>query len=366
MIAHDIVVVGGSAGGVEALLEVARGLPAALAANVLVTVHLAASSPSLLPALVARVGSLPASHPADRTPLIHGQIFVAPPDYHLLCTPDGVRLGVGPRENGYRPSIDVLFRTAARHFGPRVLGVILSGNLDDGTAGALEIRRCGGSVIAQDPDDTLHPSMPQSAIRAGAVDHVLPLAALAGDIDRMSRAGRQPTRVMIPSDDTLRAGRPRPGVDPQESGEPPGSAALSADASVNEASGFTCPECHGALWEVRDGRLLRYRCRVGHAFSTEALIHEQAQSVEAALWTALTALEEHAAFNRRMVARLERDHNNSGTTRFLDRARDLETRAETIRGVLARGPFGDPDAMSPPPAGLTPRRVGVHDSGDVA
>ena len=261
MIAHDIVVVGGSAGGVEALLEVARGLPVALPASVLVTVHLAASSTSLLPKLVTRVGSLPASHPTDRTPLIHGQIFVAPPDYHLLCTPDGVRLGVGPRENGHRPSIDVLFRTAARHFGPRVLGVILSGNLDDGMAGALEIRRRGGSVIAQDPDGTLHPSMPQSAIRAGAVDHVLPLSALAGDIDRLSRVGRQPTRGATPSDDALRGGCPPTGVDPQESGDPPGS--------------------------------------------------------------------EHAAFNRGVVARHERDHNNSGSTRFLDGAGDLETRAET-------------------------------------
>lgn len=264
MIAHDIVVVGGSAGGVEALLELARGLPAALAANVLVTVHLAASSTSLLPALVARVGPLPARHPADRTPLAHGQIFLAPPDYHLLCTADGVRLGVGPRENGHRPSIDVLFRTAARHFGPRVLGVILSGNLDDGTAGALEVRRCGGSVIAQDPDDSLHPSMPLSAIRAGAVDHVLPLAALAGDIDRLSRG-------TIPFDDAPRAGRPRPG-DPQESGDPPGS--------------------------------------------------------------------EHAAFNPRVVARHERDHNNSGSTRLLDGVGGLETRAETSRARSRRPDTG--------------------------
>ena len=366
MIAHDIVVVGGSAGGVEAVLEVARGLPATLDASVLVAIHLAASGTSLLPKLVARAGPLPAVHPTDLTPLIHGQIFVAPPDYHLLCSPQGIRLGIGPRENGHRPSIDVLFRTAARHFGPRVLGVILSGNLDDGTAGALEIRRCGGSVIAQDPEDTLHPSMPLHAMRAGAVDRVLPLAALAGDIARLSRTGRQPTRLMPSEETTTRADRARAVPDPQESGDPPGSAALSADTSVNEASGFTCPECHGALWEVRDGRLVRYRCRVGHVFSTDALVHEQAHSIEGALWTALTALEEHAAFNRRLVARLERDHNNSGTTRFLERARDLETRADIVRGVLARGPFGDPDSLSPTNSGVAPRRAGLHDSGDVA
>jgi two-component system chemotaxis response regulator CheB len=190
---HDIIVVGASAGGVEALIRIVGGVPSDLPAALFVVLHVRPGTPSGLPDLLSRSGKLPASHATHLQPIQHGHIYVARPDRHLMIVSGRVHVTLGPRENGHRPAIDPLFRTAARSYGRRVVGIVLSGVLDDGTAGLAAVKRHGGLAIVQDPDDTLFPSMPRSAMDHVAVDHVLPAleigALLAEVVRRPQEAG---------------------------------------------------------------------------------------------------------------------------------------------------------------------------------
>jgi two-component system chemotaxis response regulator CheB len=183
---HDIIVVGASAGGVEALSRLVHDLPADLPAALFVVLHVPAHGTSLLPYILARNGPLPARHPDDGEPIVHGRIYVAPPDMHLLIRREQVRLARGPRENGHRPAVDPLFRTAARSYGPQVVGVVLSGTLDDGSAGLVAIRQRGGVAIVQDPDDALYPGMPRSALEAVRADHCLPVGQIGATLAELA------------------------------------------------------------------------------------------------------------------------------------------------------------------------------------
>jgi two-component system chemotaxis response regulator CheB len=256
---------------------------------VLVVVHFPESAVSVLPRILNRAGTLPARAARDRDALLPGRIYVSTPGAHLLLEPGCVRVIRGPKENGHRPAIDPLFRSAATAYGNRVIGVVLSGNLDDGTAGLQQIKRRGGIAVVQDPDEALYPGMPTSAIANTAVDHVVP-------IDRMpallAELARQPAEEESMTE-----------LDP-----PPGEKGAMRDNWLDDEkqppSVYTCPECHGTLFEVRDTEAIpHYRCRVGHGFTTETLMVGQADVLEAALWTALRALEEHTSLARRMAAR---------------------------------------------------------------
>jgi two-component system chemotaxis response regulator CheB len=284
-------VVGASAGGVEALRDFVSGLPADLAASVLVVLHLPAGGSSALPAILDRSGALPACSAKDGMPLRHGIIYVAPPNHHLLVLDDRIALSHGPTENGRRPAIDALFRSAAIANGPRVVGVLLSGVLDDGVAGLVSITGCGGKVVVQDPDEALYPGMPRHAMQALAVDHVLPAAEMGDALDKISRdevdlnGAPAPSgllrleNVIATADSSAQVGR-----DPAELGH---------------MSGFTCPDCDGALVEMAPGG--RYRCRVGHAWTGEALLDAQGLAWERALAAAVRTLDEKAALSRRMA-----------------------------------------------------------------
>jgi len=338
---RDIIVIGASAGGVEATSEIARALPADFPGAVFVVVHIAPTATSLLPAILTRRGALPARHPSDGDPIEPGTIYVAPPDRHLMLERGRVRVVRGPMENGTRPAVDPLFRSAATAYGARVVGVVLSGNLDDGTAGLIAIKRCGGRAIVQDPADALFPGMPQSAIEHVAVDEVVPLDAIPSAIIATSREavhenapcrnGRLLQREvqMVEFDEHIFT---PDGPPPLPRGEP---------------SGFTCPNCHGALWEIEEGKLIRYRCRVGHAFSPETLVAMESEDVEEALWVAYRSLEESAALARRMEARSVRHEHAYSAARFAQHAAELERRAAILRNVLATAPaLTAPDAES--------------------
>ena len=305
---RDIIVIGASAGGVEALAELARRLPADLPAAVFVALHVPSHGSSVLPKILSRSGPLPAEHAVDGEPIRPGRIFVAPPDHHLLIHRGEVRLSRGPRENGVRPAVDPLFRTAARWHGPRVAGVVLSGSLDDGTAGLRAIKGRGGVTLAQDPEQAIFPGMPRNAIEAATVDHVLPVSGLADLLGRLARepipGGGPPT---MPDDMEIESQIAEFDLD-----------AIRRDEHPGTPSGFACPDCAGVLWEIREGDLVRYRCRVGHAYSPASLISEQSHALETALWTAFRALEERAA----MAARMAEQYRARGRDPIADRFAD--------------------------------------------
>jgi two-component system, chemotaxis family, protein-glutamate methylesterase/glutaminase len=324
MAGRDIVVMGASAGGLDGMVEVVRRLPENFPGSVFVVIHFPASVTSTLPTILARAGPLPARHARDGEPIRPGVIYVAPPDCHLTILDSRLRLSRGPRENGFRPAIDPLFRTAARSFGPRVVGVLFSGNLNDGTAGLLVIKQRGGVAIVQSPETALYTSMPQSALQHVAVDYVLPPGEMAACLSEM--AGESVTVSEVPM------------------GEPENTRSASDEAARADRetqpgipSTMSCPECHGVLWEVNDSELVRFRCRVGHAYNEEGLLVHQAENLEAALWTALRALEEHAALGRRLGCRAQLRGNALSASKFTEQAMDAEHHAAVIRSVLESG-----------------------------
>jgi two-component system chemotaxis response regulator CheB len=317
---RDIVVVGASAGGVEALRTLAAGLPADFPAAVFVVLHVPPTS-SVLPAILTRAGKLPAEHARNGQPVEHGRIYIAPPDYHLLLEDDVTRLERGPRENGARPAIDPLFRTAAMRYGPRVTGVILSGSLDDGVSGVGAVKRLGGAVVVQDPADALYPTMARGAIESGLADHVVPVAAipeLLVELATTQVASQRAKSTGMDADPTQ--------LDPET--------ITAENRAKGELSGFVCPECKGPLWELRDGKVVKLRCRVGHTFTEEALEREQAIALEGAMWTALTALVEKGDFSRRLAERFRRGGHVETARRYEGQAQNAVEQANLIRTAL--------------------------------
>jgi two-component system chemotaxis response regulator CheB len=323
VVRRDLVVVGASAGGVEALQALLGGLPGDFPAAVLVVLHMPASGRSALPQILARSCPLPVEPAVDGAPLVPGRVTVAVPDHHLVVVGDRLLLSRGPRENGHRPAVDVLFRTAARSAGPRVVAVVLSGALDDGTAGMIAVRERGGVGVAQDPEDAIYASMPTHAIEVAAADRVAPVAAL----------GELLTGLVTEDVDTVGTGVSEL-MDKEAAMAELDPAALSEDDRPGTPSGFGCPSCHGALFTITEGGMERYRCRVGHAWSPEALAAEQSEALEGALWMALRGLEERAALSLRMGERArERGHAHSAET-FRQRHDEAQAAALLIRQLL--------------------------------
>jgi two-component system, chemotaxis family, protein-glutamate methylesterase/glutaminase len=282
------IVIGASSGGVSALLEIAGGLPADLNAVVGLVLHVGAQH-SILPELLVRRGPLPAVHAQDGQPLQSGTIYVAPPDHHMLFTTNSVRLTRGPRENHARPALDPLFRSAALEWRERLIGVVLTGDLDDGTAGLAAVKSCGGTAIVQDPLTAFEPSMPATALANVAVDHCVPLADIAPLLARL--AGTEPKTVAVaPPQDLAR-----------EQAIFEGKQAMENLAKVGQPSTLTCPECGGGLWELKDTRPLRYRCHTGHGYSARTLESAQASAAEHALWSSVRALQEREMLLRRLA-----------------------------------------------------------------
>jgi two-component system chemotaxis response regulator CheB len=289
---RDIITIGASAGGVETLKELTRHLPAGLPATLFVVLHVSPYSTSMLPSILSKDCPLPVQTAEDKARIKRGHVYVAPPDHHLLVEPTQVRVVRGPKENRHRPAIDPLFRSAAWVFGPRVAGVVLSGMLDGGAAGLWAAKTCGGLAVVQDPRDALYPDMPANAMRTIEVDYCLPLAEIPPLLVRLAQEppdnGQTPAVPEKSKLETEFVTMDHDIEDMKKRGAP---------------SAFTCPTCHGALWELQDGDLLRYRCHIGHAFSADSLLAEQSESMENSLEQALRATEEKAATLRRLAER---------------------------------------------------------------
>lgn len=323
---RNLIVIGGSAGALDALRTVVAGLPADLSAAVLVVVHTPAGVRSMLPQILSRGGVLPAMHAVEGEALSPGRILVATPDHHLLVRGDRVHLSRGPQENGHRPAVDPLFRTAARWAGPRAVGVILSGMLDDGAAGMVAMRARGGLCVVQSPQDAAYAGMPRSALAYTRADHVVAASALA---EVLVAATREELPDATVSDDPTEASAPElepDGFEPEVD--------ATRDGRRGAPSGFSCPDCHGVLWEVRDGELTRYRCRVGHGYSPDSLLAHQDESVEEAMWAAYRALEESAAISARLAERALRQGSPGTAASYERKRRDTLDRAHLIRRAL--------------------------------
>ncbi|HLL82966.1 MAG TPA: chemotaxis protein CheB [Longimicrobium sp.] len=323
MTGRDIIVMGGSAGAVEGMTQIVAGLPAGLPAAVFVVVHFPPYSTSVLPRILTRAGALRAVHPADGDRIEHGTIYVAPPDHHLLLEEGRIRLTRGPRENGHRPAVDTLFRSAARAYGQRVAAVVITGNLDDGTAGLGAVRARGGAAVVQDPADALHPGMPTTALTVVGADHVLPLEGISAMLVELATTPLAPWEPLVPNRMDKEAGIAEMDFDAMQDDERPGIPA-----------GYSCPECHGTLFEIQEAEVVRFRCRVGHGYGVESLLAHQGHAVESALWTAMMALKERAVLSRRMADRLRARGGDVSADRFADQADDADVRAGVILEVL--------------------------------
>jgi two-component system, chemotaxis family, protein-glutamate methylesterase/glutaminase len=317
----SIVVVGASAGGVEALKSLMTGLPPDLAATVLVVLHLPRQAPSALPVILDRVCPLPVRAAVDGEPLRPAEVLVAPADRHLLVIDGRVRLSVGPAENGHRPAVDPLFRSAARGYGPAVIGVVLSGARDDGASGAAAVARHGGVVVVQDPQDALHASMPRAAIAAASPEHVIAavkMGPLIGELARSRPAASAAADQLLDAEVQLAEFVP----------------AVATDLPDSEQYG--CPSCGGSLAELAYEPVLRYRCRVGHAWSAESLLVEQSSALEGALWMALRSLEEKAALYRRLSVSSSQRGAHAAAQRHRQSEQESQRSARLVRNLIGR------------------------------
>jgi two-component system chemotaxis response regulator CheB len=337
-----VIVIGASAGGVENLVRLVRDLPADLPAAVFVVLHIPAAGPSVLAAILGRAGSLPAAQAHDGDQIRRGHILVAPPDCHLLVQRGQVRVVKGPKENGHRPAVDALFRSAAEVYRERVIGVILSGMLDDGTAGLRDVKAAAGAAVVLDPSTTIYAGMPSSAIANVEVDDVAPIEQLAGRILKHVGAGGSHGGEELAGEPT-RSGLV--GLDDQRF-------AVDDDTYFGRASGFSCPGCGGGLWELDEGDSVRFRCHVGHSFSLESMLAAQDSELDKALFTAVRALREKAAMGRRLARRMRERNVGDVEERLHDDARQAEEAAEALRVlILERVPRAvDPDMLQTEPA----------------
>jgi two-component system chemotaxis response regulator CheB len=320
---HDIIVIGASAGGVEALLALIPDLPADLPASIFVVMHIGRASH--LASILQKRSQLDVRQAKAGERIERGTVYVAAPGAHLLLHDGHVMVRKGPRENMVRPAIDPLFRSAAITFGGRVIGVVLSGALNDGTAGLRAIKRCGGLAVVQDPKDAVVAEMPGSALRYVGIDHVAKIAEMGDLLTRLAeeRAGVTPE---IPLDIRLETAIAAQEIDD-----------MAIEEKLGVRSPFTCPDCGGTLWEIENGDLLRYRCHVGHAYTAEAVSSGQAREAEYMLEALQRANQERAALARRMAEKERERDNNKLADLLAARAKEYDQYADLVRQLAVSG-----------------------------
>jgi two-component system chemotaxis response regulator CheB len=303
MAKQDIIVIGASSGGVEALHTIVSQLPADLPAALFAVLHLARRSKSYLPQILNRAGRFPAVEAQDGMPIEHGKLYLAVPDYHLVLNRGHVHLSSGPEEQHQRPCINVTFRSAAQAYGERVAGAILTGALDDGVAGLWEVKRHGGVAIVQNPEEAAVPSMPLSALREIEADYVVGLGDMGSLFSRLA----------------------------SQDGHRKLTAAMEAEME-GELTDLTCPDCRGTIWEVPRGNGREYRCRVGHTYSAKSMLAEHSKTQENALYSAVVALEEGAS----LANRLAEHFSPEIAGRLREEARERTAQAKAIREILLK------------------------------
>lgn len=326
-----VVVIGASAGGIDAILEIVRRLPTDFAAPILIVVHIPPHSQSLLAHIFGRERNVPAKQVEDGETMRPGMIYVAAPDKHLILEHGDILRSVhGPRENRHRPAVDPLFRSAALAYGRHAIGVVLSGALDDGTAGLLAIKKQGGIAIIQDPNDALYAGMPASALAHVDVDYKLPASEIAGQLADLLQQAPSRDRARRNTHDMEQEVMAAEGEEVRD------------ETHAGKPSVFSCPDCGGVLWHLDENELTHYRCRVGHAFAPEALAEAQEEQIETALWMALKTLEENASLAQKLASTERARGHDWMAHRFDQRENEARERANVIRRFLAREGSNEP------------------------
>jgi two-component system, chemotaxis family, protein-glutamate methylesterase/glutaminase len=321
---RDILGIGTSAGGVEALLRLARAFPADLPASVLVTIHLSPHHVSALDEMLSSAGPLPAHFAKEGERLRKQQIFVAPPDRHLLLVDGRLHLGTGPRENNSRPSIDAMLRSAAACCGGRTVGVVLTGTLGDGASGLWAVRQCGGLTVVQDPRDAAFSEMPQRALDKAHPDHVVPLDQMPCLLDSLVREPAGETRE-APESVRYEIEMARKGGLTMEKMD-----------QIARRSVFACPDCHGVMWEIEEGELIRYRCHVGHTYTAELMSLALDENLRRALGSSQRALEERVALARRLHQRALDSGHRLTAQDWASKLEEYKHEMDVVRSAILR------------------------------
>jgi two-component system chemotaxis response regulator CheB len=320
-----VIVIGASAGGVEALKEVVSAIPRNLPAPVFVVLHIPPYVHSSLPDILSRVGALTAIHAKDGALIENGIIYVAPPDHHLLIEAGRIGVKKGPKENRFRPSVDALFRSAAYVYGSKVIGVVLSGALDDGTSGLWSVKRLGGIAIVQVPGQAQFETMPQSALTYVDVDYQLPAKKIGALLGRLAK---QPAKRGSGRDS---ADRRRMGKEVEIAAED--GAFQKGVLEMGMLTAFTCPECHGALVKIAESKMSRFRCHTGHAYTDNALLEGVMESTGEMLWQVMRSLEEGVLVLNHMGKHLQEAGDRERAETFFKKARDIEQRSKTFHDI---------------------------------
>jgi two-component system, chemotaxis family, protein-glutamate methylesterase/glutaminase len=317
---HNIIVIGTSAGGLEALDSLVTQLPTDLPSAIFIVQHMAPENTGV--ALLHRLGKHKSFHcslATDRQEFRAGGIYIGPADHHLLVKKDHVLVTKGARENRYRPGIDPLFRSAAATHGPRVIAVLLTGVLDDGTAGLMAVKKCGGITMVQDPKEAAYSEMPQSALNNVDVDHCAPISEIAGLLEKYANEA---------------PGKPRSVPDAIRVEAEIAERVLSDVTEVGRLGGqvpYNCPNCGGVLWEMTGAGLLRYRCHTGHSFTAKALLTSQTEKIEETLWVSLRMFEER----KNLLNNLARNEKYASMKRsYSEQAKATQIHIERIRAML--------------------------------
>jgi two-component system chemotaxis response regulator CheB len=322
---RDIVVIGGSAGSLSVLKKLVGRLPSDFPAAIFIVWHISPDSPGTLPEVLNRFGSLASVNAKDLEKIEKGRIYVAPPDHHLLLEDSRVRVSRGPKENRFRPAVDPLFRSAAQYYGSRVIGVILSGGLDDGTAGLWTVKERGGLAIVQDPHDAESTSMPISALRKVTVDYCVQSSEIA---DLLVRLVNEEVKEEVEVDmEENRKTKIEVGIADEDGSIEKGVLEL------GDPSMFACPECHGVLVKITEGDVIRFRCHTGHAYSSGTLLASLNEAVEDSFWNTVRALDESFMLLNHLSRHLK-DKDNELAELYEKKAHELQRRSTKVREIV--------------------------------
>lgn len=332
---QDIFVIGASAGGVEAVISIVRGLPRNLRATVFVVVHVSPMSTGLFAGILNRESAMAACHPKDRARIKKGSIYVAPPDMHMVIEGRAVRVIKGPKLNMHRPAIDPLFWSAARYYGDRVAGIILTGFLDDGAAGLAAVKSAGGVAIVQRPEEALAQSMPAAALKKTRVDYRISLGEMPELILQLSgtKVRSMPVKKSLLNGKNGKNGKSR-GAKANGNGRDVSKTKALQENGKRDISPFTCPDCHGTIWEVLDEGGIRFECRVGHSYSPETMAQAHEDDLERALWASLRTLEESLALLTKLAENSERRGSQRAAQAYRQRADERSKYAAAMRKFL--------------------------------